>query len=256
MAAGVDFGYFFFLTVENLTARNTVQPRRWGMMVSVTDDGTASNNTTWVLVKGLSNTNINDNTNWQNIEDYVNAGTTPPAGSANSIQYNNAGAFGGFGEWDGSNLVVPGTLIGQNGSFGFNLRESAANPYNNSQFTNWGFWDQTGASGQIDRNVFLTDTVTDAIATVLLFGQGVSEDGSEGISKVIAASFRKDGTADPVQIGANTDLSTKEDSPNTPTISIELGGVGTDNIRVSFDSNSLTVYRWTFFAIISFVKVV
>ena|SRR5688572_5709467 len=71
MAGTVNFGYFFFLTVDTIALRNTVQPRRWGMMVEVTDDGTPANNTTWILVKGLSNTNINDNTNWQALTDFI-----------------------------------------------------------------------------------------------------------------------------------------------------------------------------------------
>jgi hypothetical protein len=33
-----------------------------------------------------------------------------PGGAANSIQYNNAGAFGGFGSWDGSEFILPGLL--------------------------------------------------------------------------------------------------------------------------------------------------
>lgn len=33
-----------------------------------------------------------------------------PGGSANSIQYNNAGAFGGFGSWDGTNFLLQGFL--------------------------------------------------------------------------------------------------------------------------------------------------
>lgn len=256
MAGGVNFGYFFFLTVDSVTLRNSVQPRRWGMMVQVTDDGTPANNTTWVLVKGLSNTDINDNANWQTLEDYAGGGATPPGGNDTEIQFNDGGTFGGFGEWDGTNMIVPGTVIGQSGNNGFSLRESAANPYNTANFSNWGFWDITGSSGQVDRNIFESDTITNSIATILLFAQGIAADGSAGISKVISASFRKDGTADPVQIGANTDLVSKEDSGDTPTISISLGGVGTDNIRVSYDSNSVTVYTWTFFAIISYTKVV
>ena len=64
---GVEFGYFFFLTVDSITARDNVQPRRWGMQVEVTDDPTSENNTTWILKKGLANTDINDNDNWQKL---------------------------------------------------------------------------------------------------------------------------------------------------------------------------------------------
>jgi hypothetical protein len=34
-----------------------------------------------------------------------------PGGSSGTVQYNNSGAFGGFGSWDGSTLTVPGDLI-------------------------------------------------------------------------------------------------------------------------------------------------
>lgn len=256
MFAGVqNHEAFFFLTVTDLTARNNIQPRRWGMIIQVTEDGTPANNVAWILVRGLSNTDINDNDNWQELSDYIGA-TTPAGGSDQAIQYNNAGAFAGFGSWDGADMVIPGNVISQNGGNGFNLRESAANPYNNAQFVNWGFWDTAGAAGNMDRNIFLSDTITDAIATILLFAQGIAEDGGAGISKVISASFRKDGAADPVQIGANTDLVSKEDSGDTPTITISAVGGGSDEIRVAYDSGSVTVYRWNFFTIISFVKVV
>ncbi len=35
-------------------------------------------------------------------------GSGSPGGSANSVQYNDNGAFGGFGSWDGSTLTVGG----------------------------------------------------------------------------------------------------------------------------------------------------
>ncbi len=40
----------------------------------------------------------------------VGGGT--PGGSSGDIQYNNGGAFGGFGDWDGSILTVPGKITG------------------------------------------------------------------------------------------------------------------------------------------------
>ena len=75
----------------------------------------------------------------------------------------------------------------------------------------------------------------------MLYANGVAADGSEGIAKVISASFRKDGAADPLQIGVNTDLVSKEDSGvGPPTVSISLGAPGTDNIRVDYNSGSGT----------------
>lgn len=60
--------------VLTITKRNAVRPRRWGMRVTVTDDSTSANNTTWVLVKGLSDTNRYNNSNWQTEANYIGAG--------------------------------------------------------------------------------------------------------------------------------------------------------------------------------------
>lgn len=40
----------------------------------------------------------------------IGAATTAPAGASGSVQYNNSGSLGGFGEWDGSLLTVPGSV--------------------------------------------------------------------------------------------------------------------------------------------------
>lgn len=46
--------------------------------------------------------------------------TTEPGGADTSVQYNNGGAFGGFGTWDGSLLTVPGSvLFGDDGTFSY-----------------------------------------------------------------------------------------------------------------------------------------
>lgn len=87
MAGSVNFGYFFFLTVLNITDRNSLQPRRWGMQIQVTDDTTPSNNTTWILIKGLANSDINDNSNWQTIASYL-----ATAGLADGIYVEDFGA--------------------------------------------------------------------------------------------------------------------------------------------------------------------
>jgi hypothetical protein len=42
--------------------------------------------------------------------DLTATGSGSPGGSSGDIQYNNAGAFGGFGDWNGSLLTVPGDL--------------------------------------------------------------------------------------------------------------------------------------------------
>lgn len=59
------------LEVRNIRLRDAVQPRRWGMLVTVFKDDAPSNNTTWVLVQGLSSQNRNDNGNWQTIKDWM-----------------------------------------------------------------------------------------------------------------------------------------------------------------------------------------
>ena len=185
---------------------------------------------------------------------------TPPAGADGAVQYNNGGSFGGFGTFNDvtNQLAIPGELL-IDGFKDLVLRQSAAQPHRKLQImSDWGggIGPYGGASGNIDRNLFLNDAITNSIATIFLLAQGVKSDGSMGISKVMTASFRKAGTADPVQIGANTDLANKEDSPNTPTITIGLGAVGTDNIRISYDSNNVAdVYTWTFMALVAFTNV-
>lgn len=60
--------------VLNVLKRNVVYPRRWGMQVTVTNDPTPANNTTWVLAYGLNSTNKNDNLNWQTLAAYAGGG--------------------------------------------------------------------------------------------------------------------------------------------------------------------------------------
>jgi hypothetical protein len=61
--------------VNTVALRNQVYPRRWGMMVTVIIDATTTNNTTWVLVYNLVDTNKNNNANWQTLADYAGGGT-------------------------------------------------------------------------------------------------------------------------------------------------------------------------------------
>ncbi len=81
MASGQLVKDIWPLERATVLLRNRVVLRRWGMQVTVTDDPTSANNTTWVLVKGLSSDDKKDNANWQTITDYAGGGgggaTTP-----------------------------------------------------------------------------------------------------------------------------------------------------------------------------------
>ena len=251
-----------FTAAEALTLAilylHPVALRKWGMIVTVTNDPTPGNNISWLLMYNESSTDKADNDNWVDARTVYGSDLSAILSGTTDRQllFNDNDSIGGFGQWDGSNLIIPANIVSENSFDGFILRESAANPYNRGQLCNWAFYDVAGTSGQVDRNIFLSDTIQDAVVTIVIYANGVALDGSEGISKVISASFRKDGTADPVQIGANTDLVSKEDSGvGPPTVTISLGNVGTDNIRVSYSTGSGASYTWNFFAIITYVKV-
>jgi hypothetical protein len=92
----------------------------------------------------------------------------------------------------------------------------------------------------------------DGICTITIYGQGVAADGSAGISVVKIASFRRDGAADPVQIGSTTNVHNVEDSGDTPTITISAS---TSFIRVSFNSGGAPSYHWTIWADVAITKV-
>jgi hypothetical protein len=61
--------------VNTVALRNKTYPRRWGMMVTVITDPTPANNTTWVLVYNLVDTNKNNNANWQTLANYAGGGS-------------------------------------------------------------------------------------------------------------------------------------------------------------------------------------
>jgi len=188
---------------------------------------------------------------------------TPPAGADGALQYNNGGVFGGFGTWDDilNQFVLPGDLL-IDGFKEMILRQSAAQPHRKFEvLPDWGagLGPYVGQSGNIDRNIFFSDTIQDAIVTVLIFAQGVKQNGavgSMGYSGLIAASFRKDGAADPVQIGANTVIFAKEDSADAPSVTISTGNPGDDNLRISYETDNVSdIYTWTFMGLIAWTKV-
>ncbi len=92
----------------------------------------------------------------------------------------------------------------------------------------------------------------DSIATITFNCSGIKTDGSEGISKVMIASFRKDGAANAVQIGATTNVHSVEDSVNTPTITVAMSVA---DIAVTYNSGSGDTYAWIVWADISIVTV-
>jgi len=53
--------------------------RKWGMLITVTDDPISANNTTYMLVNGLVNNSKNDNSNWQRFSSFL-------AGEASEVQ--------------------------------------------------------------------------------------------------------------------------------------------------------------------------
>jgi len=219
---GVEFGYFFFLTVDNITVRNSVQPRRWGMMVQVTDDGTGSNNTTWVLVKGLSNTDINDNANWQTIANYA-GGSTPPGGTPNQLQFNNAGAFGGFGAWDNAFGYL--TLTGRYQSSNIFPFQALSTSDACDFIVKW-VTSSVANSGVLTQgvDVFISDAAVELQDKSALVEYNVTltkADGSDCVIKRILVGYRKDGAADPVQVGAASEIFTVGNV--TPTITFSIG---------------------------------
>lgn len=71
--------------VLTVLKRNGVFPRRWGMQVTVTNDPTPANNTTWVLAYGLNSTDKNDNLNWQTLAAYAGGGGGGGAAAVNAL---------------------------------------------------------------------------------------------------------------------------------------------------------------------------
>lgn len=92
----------------------------------------------------------------------------------------------------------------------------------------------------------------DSVLTCEIHGQGIAADGSEGVSVIKVLSMRRDGSSTPVAIGTETTNHVVTDSANSPTISLS---VSSGDLRVSVDSDSLTVYHWTIYAKISISKV-
>lgn len=107
--------------VQTIVMLNAVNPRRWGMRVTVYDDPVPANNGDYVLEYNRSSTNLQDNANWLKVADID---TTWGGGSpgvdhwrgpydASSNLYPATGGSGGGGAinaGDSWNVTVPGDL--------------------------------------------------------------------------------------------------------------------------------------------------
>lgn len=98
--------------VRNLRQRNTVQPRRWGMMVTVTDDDGVANNTTWVLVRGQADANKNNNSNWATIVDWLNSLGVGVVPSPRTAYFDGDGAETEFTIEDPSTIQIQSVFVG------------------------------------------------------------------------------------------------------------------------------------------------
>jgi hypothetical protein len=75
MGAGALQHDRWHIAVRTIAQRNAVNPRRWGMRVTVYDDPTPANNTDYYLVYNLASTRLSDNNNWQALAAYIGGDT-------------------------------------------------------------------------------------------------------------------------------------------------------------------------------------
>lgn len=99
--------------VNTVAIRNKTYPRRWGMMVTVIIDATPANNTIWILVYNLVDTNKNNNANWQTLIDYVAAGGGGGGTSSLDVDVTSAGNVNGV-ETTVYSFAVPAATLDTN----------------------------------------------------------------------------------------------------------------------------------------------
>lgn len=99
----------------------------------------------------------------------------------------------------------------------------------------------------IDKDVF---GVEDAVATITFTIHAISDDGSVAYSAKKEATFRKDGSANPVAVGTTTTIFEKEDVAGTDT-SITTSGA---NIRLSITTPANTALHWAAYATVMMTK--
>lgn len=112
--------------------------------------------------------------------------------------------------------------------------------------------DVLAASGNQVFNIFFDEATAqllqDACLQLEVTVMGIRNDGSEGIASRKIATFKKDGAADPVQVGITTTVSEHKDNVAA---SVTLSATGGGFISVAFNTGGIEVYRWTIFATIS-----
>lgn len=249
MAGGIPFGYFFFLTVDSITDRDNVQPRRWGMIVTITDDATPANNTQWILVKSLVNTDINDNSNWQTLAAYLTAIGIGPGGSSGDIQLNNgSGAFvGGLGNMTSARTSLPVT----SGTGASGLRLTNANEFNYEYHT---LLSASYNGGALSANILDVANVkvssTFILEAIVSGVQTSGTAGSTGFTFKLIAAFRVTSAgvlailAASVQDANYTFNDTGDSFSGTPSLTVNVGNTNVNlNLNLT-TAKTLRVATW------------
>lgn len=133
----------------------------------------------FATVSGSSGYGFRDNAGTMEFKDsggawaaFGSGGGGTPGGALTSIQYNNAGAFGGFGTWDGSIFTVGGDLSATNVYATLGLSLGAVNTeIKSSTLGVWTVVSNDGDEANIDANNLTADrtyTLPDATGTIAL----------------------------------------------------------------------------------------
>jgi hypothetical protein len=104
MGAGELLKDIWHREAVNISIRNGIQLRRWGMRVTVYNDATPANNGDWVLEYNRASTNRKDNANWLKVADI----NTTWGGGGSSVNFIN-----GIGELSPGNVGLGGSALTQ-----------------------------------------------------------------------------------------------------------------------------------------------
>jgi hypothetical protein len=217
--------------VLTLALRNKVSPRRWGMLVTVYADLTPANNNTWILVYNLASTNKADNNNWQTLADFIGSASTPPGGAPGTVQWNNAGAFAGFGSFNGTSRLssMPAQYIQEIGVSKYeNFIQVAGGNFAGALVTNL-----ISSFPSIPNN---------SIITVILNVSTIQENspGATGFSYQVQGVFRKNNAGTISRIGSSTVLWTNNDTSDAFSVQ-ELLTTGAD-ISISTTLGTIKIF--------------